>query len=327
MTVRENVLCHCERSAAISAEELDTMRWSIIICTHNRASDLQKTLPKLAELDYAADEFEVIVVDNASIDNTPEVVNRAQDTITNLRSAREERVGLSHARNKGIAVARGEFIAFIDDDAWPDKDWLKKLEEVFEDPGVACAGGMVKPSWQKLRGWPQWLHERHIGFFTVIEYRDYRELHYPDYPAGTNVAFRRKIFNELGSFNTSLGRAGDCLLSGEETDLCLRLEQAGYTIKYTPDAVVHHNIHEDRLNKDWLIQRSHWQGASIAVIENEHFNKSKIVIRTMKYLIVIVAGELGNVFFSCMRDERMAFFCACQVTLCKAYITKAWGKR
>ena len=303
------------------------MRWSIIVCTHNRASDLRMVLSELAALDYAADQFEVVVVDNASTDNTQEVVRKARNAMAGLRSVREERIGLSHARNKGIANAKGEFIAFIDDDACPDIDWLKKLEEVFKEPRIACVGGMVRPSWRSLSGWPQWLHKRHICFYSVIEYGDHRELHYPDYPVGTNIAFRRRVFDEVGSFNTELGRTGDRLISGDETDLCLRLERAGYAVRYTPDAVVHHNVHEERLNKKWLIRRSYWQGASVAIIEKVYFAESKIVFRTVKYLLFIVAGGFGKLLFSLIRNEKMSFFCACQVELCKAYIAKAWGKR
>ncbi len=302
------------------------MRWSIIVCTHNRASDLQRALPELDALDYASDQFEVVVVDNASDDNTADVVHRAQAETDRLSYAREDRVGLSHARNRGISTARGEFIAFIDDDARPERDWLKELDKVFMEPRVACAGGMVRPSWRHSSGWPGWLHQRLIGFYSVIEYGEDRELHYPNYPVGTNIAFRRRIFDEVGGFNAALGRTGDRLLSGEETDLCLRIERAGYTVRYTPLAVVHHYVHGERLNKEWLIRRSYWQGASVAAIEREYFSEAKIVSRTVKYLVFIAAGGLGKFLFSLIRNERMSLFCACQVELCKAYIAKTWGR-
>lgn len=297
-----------------------TLLWSVVVCTHNRAADLRETLSRLALLDYPADQFEIIVVDNASSDNTSDVIRSAEKAIANLHYEREERLGLSYARNKGIAGAEGKFIAFIDDDAWPEKNWLRELEKVFEDPRAACAGGMVKPSWRNLNGWPEWLHERLIGFFTVIEYPDHRDLHYPNYPAGTNIAFRKGIFAEIGGFSPALGRNGDSLLSGEESDFCLRLEEAGYRVLYTPAAVVHHEVHENRLTKDWVRQRAYWQGISSAVVERGSFRRSRIMLKSIKYSVFIFVGWPGSIIFKLIGNEKLSFFCECQVILCKAYI-------
>src|ERR1700686_3714969 len=120
------------------------MRWSIIVCTHNRSGEVRENLPKVAGLDYPDDLFEGILVDNASTDDTQ---GAARD-VPRARYFREDAPGLSHARNRGIREARGEFIAFIDDDASPERDWLQRLEKAFEDPLTACAGGKVVPAWQ-----------------------------------------------------------------------------------------------------------------------------------------------------------------------------------
>ena len=118
------------------------MPWSIIICSHNRAADLADNLPKVQALDYPLDRYEIIVIDNASSDGTAAVAAAA-----GVRCVREERLGLSHARNRGIAESRGELIGFIDDDAWPEPEWLQRLDDLFADPAVGCAGGQVVPEW------------------------------------------------------------------------------------------------------------------------------------------------------------------------------------
>ena len=76
----------------------------------------------------------------------------------------------------------------------------------------------------------------------IADYGSRRILHYPNYPTGTNMAFRRSIFDQAGLFRHELGRIGGSLLSREETDLCLRVENAGYSIEYLPDAIVHHKV-------------------------------------------------------------------------------------
>jgi len=77
------------------------------------------------------------------------------------------------------------------------------------------------------------------------------------------------MFDQIGLFRTELGRSGESLLSMEETDFCLRVERAGYRIVYLPDAVVHHKVHKKRLSKEWIMQRSYWQGVSAAVVEKD----------------------------------------------------------
>ena len=270
-------------------------------------------------LDYQRDRFEVIVIDNASTDDTATVAASA-----GARCVREEKLGLSHARNRGIAEAKGEFIAFIDDDAWPEPDWLKELEQAFTDPSVACAGGRVIPAWKTLSGWPDWLHERLIGFFTVVDYPDYRKLSYPDYPAGTNMAFRKSILAEVGGFNAELGRSGASLQSGEETDLCLRIEQAGNSIVHTPDAVVHHHVHEGRLTREWVRERCHCQGVSSAIIEKKLFKKSAVTRKSLLYLLFTILSAPAGAILRLLGDEKRAFFCDCQSLLCKAYLKAMW---
>ncbi len=298
--------------------------WSIVICTHNRCHDLRETLEGLAGLDYPAGKFEIIVVDNASQDDTPGVVEAAKARLADLISLQEERLGLSHARNTGIARARGEFIAFLDDDAAPQPDWLQKLERCFTDPRVACVGGRVMPVWQKLAGWPDWLHNRLIGYFTVIDYPKFRQLRYPFCPAGTNVAFRKTVFAEVGTFNPRLGRTGDSLLSGEEADLCVAIDQAGYRIVYTPEAVVRHRVHENRLTREWVLQRSHWGGVSSAIIEGRRFGVVNRVLKSGKNCILIIASELLTRLFRLVPNRKEALFWECQALFSRAFLKNLW---
>lgn len=295
------------------------MRWTIILCTFNRARDLADTLARLRLLSYPIDDHEILVVDNNSTDETPEVISAASADVGNLVSLRAVKPGLSHARNEGIAAARGELVAFIDDDAWPDPNWLQALENGFADKGTACVGGRVDAVWPHNAP-PAWLAEQLFCFLTQVDYGARRFLRYPDYPAGTNIAFRKTVFQEIGLFREDLGRIGASLLSMEEVDICLRIEDAGYKVLYLPDAVVYHKVAENRLTEAWFEQRSHWQGVSAALVEARKFSLAKKIRKLIKYLIFIAGGALGNIAFTCIRNNKLAFFCRCQIILCKAYI-------
>jgi len=288
------------------------MKWSVVICTHNRCADLRETLENLAGIDYPADAFEVIVVDNASADDTGEVVEGAKARMANLKYLREEKIGLSHARNTGIDHARGELVAFLDDDAWPQPDWLGKLEASFRDPRVACAGGRVLPVWKQRSGWPEWLHHRLLGYFTVFDLPKFRFLRYPVCPVGTNVAFRKAVFAEIGRFDPRLGRTGASLLSGEEADLCVAADQAGYRIAYSPEAVVRHQVHENRLTPDWIRERAYWSGVSSALIERKRFGRLNLLSRSGKFGLIAVAAATLGLFFGLLGDSRRALYFECQ---------------
>lgn len=298
------------------------MRWSIIVCTHNRAQCLRENLPRLGLLDYPNDGYEIIVVDNASTDDTAEVVKIAGPDLIYIY---EETPGLSRARNRGIDTAKGDFIAFIDDDAWPEPNWLQELEIPFAESGVACAGGKVIPAWESgRRDWPQWIHPILYAQFSVTGYGDIaHKTNYPRIPSGTNIAFRKSVLALIGGFRPDLGRFGSCLISGEEGEMCLRLEQAGYEVEYVPQAVVHHQISELRLTKKWLLDRSHWQGISSAIIANVTFTRGALFFSVVRCRALMAAAHVLAPVAMAFGNERLAFLCTCQKVLWRAYLLKA----
>jgi len=139
--------------------------------------------------------------------------------------------------------------------------WLSSLVRVYAERNAACVGGKVVPVWSAPS--PNWLPEELHLYLTIVDMGgEVRELFGLEYPAGTNISFRRTALERVGLFDPSLGRRGKLLLSGDEDELCSRLEKAGYKRFYTPDAVVHHVVPVLRLNKRWFIRRAYWQGRS-----------------------------------------------------------------
>jgi len=161
----------------------------------------------------------------------------------------EAEQGCSSARNRGVAEARGEIMCFLDDDSPPASDWLNTLLEPFNDPQVGCAGG---PSILDFQGQeiPQWLRGDLQGLLSgfALPYTEPTPVHsWAEYPFSCNMAIRRTIFTEIGLFRTDLGKSGDRLLAGGETELAERIDRAGWKVVYVPKAQVRHFVATQRL--------------------------------------------------------------------------------
>ena len=205
------------------------------MCTHNRGPLIEETIESLIAQDFPALAFEIVVVDNASRDATPDVLRMMERALSGrIRVVQEPVLGLSHARNRGICASRGEVIAFTDDDARVGPGWLRALVEACERPDVACAGGPVHAT--REGPLPTWLTPPFLPYLAVFDKGPEEvELSYNEYPRGVNIAFPRRSFREVGLFSTAFGRKGRALLSNEEIELCYRLERLGRRILYIPE--------------------------------------------------------------------------------------------
>ena len=246
------------------------LRATVVVCTCNRSRMLVEACESALAVDFPADRWELVIVDNRSTDDTLQVAHDIGARHPGrVRVIEELEVGLSAARNAGIAVARGEIVAFLDDDAYPEPSWLAALDRTFADPAVQAAGGPVTPRY--AGSLPDWLTGPYLPYLTVWHPGpEPLALHYNEYPRGANVAFRREAFERFGGFSTHLGRKGKTLLSGEETEICLRIERDGGEIRYVPDAGVDHRVHAERITRDWMLARFGAQGRTEAIIDWMH---------------------------------------------------------
>jgi glycosyltransferase involved in cell wall biosynthesis len=241
---------------------------SVIICTRNRSTFLREIL----RIDYPKRAWELLIVDNGSTDDTFQVAQKfAADHPSLVRVVQEPQTGLSVARNRGIREAKGEIIAFIDDDAFPDPKWLESTVEAFADSGVMCAGGPVDPMFQGDTRLPDWFIGRFLPYLTVFDRGPVPvELRFNEYPRGANIAYRRDVFERYGTFSPHLGRKGSRLLSCEETEHCLRIERAGGRTLYVPRARVRHLTVAERITPAWMVRRFRAQGQSEAIVNWIH---------------------------------------------------------
>ena len=240
---------------------------SVVICTHNRAKYLEHSIASV--LEQSSDvPFELIVVDNASTDATAAVVRRFSED-RQLQYAYQPSLGLSRARNTGRKLARGRYIAYLDDDAIAMPGWMNAIPRAFAmAPRVAAAGGRVNPVWEAAR--PGWLSDNLAMGLAVVNWSDEPRLLRDigrEWLVGANVAFDAELLDALGGFDAALGRSGQRLLSGEEIVLQRRAIECGCACVYYPEMHVRHVISASRMHKGWFRRRYFWQGVSDAVME------------------------------------------------------------
>jgi len=240
---------------------------SSIICTHNRADYLRSAIKSLIDQTLPQEKYEIIVVDNASSDDTRNVVSAFKGA-SNLRYVYEEKLGLAHARNTGWREAMGLYVAYLDDDALASEQWLEKILEVFETvkPKPGCLTGRIDPIWEVPQ--PVWLSDSQLGYLAILNWSDAPLiLKKNQWLGGANMSFPKRLLEKVNGFNPNLGRMGRKLRSGEDILLQRQVMSKGYNCLYHPGIIVQHHIPASRLDKGWIVKRAFWQGVSDAFIQ------------------------------------------------------------
>lgn len=249
------------------------IRLSLVIATYNRAAQLVQTLRSVAAQDMPPADWECVTVDNNSADDTAErfAAFAAAHPALNLRMVREQRQGLSHARNRGIAESRGAVLAVIDDDERIAAGFIRAYLDFFEArPDAAAAGGPVIADYPAGR--PEWMSRyTEIPIANPMDFgTDVRPFPRGRIPAGGNMAFRRSIVARFGAFDPALGRSGGKLVGGEESDFFDRLRRGGETLWYVPGAVMHHIIPPEKLTDAYFRRLCYNVGVSQRLRAGEH---------------------------------------------------------
>ena len=231
------------------------IRLSLVIATYNRAEQLMTTLDSVATQKCSCGEWECVVVDNNSADDTHERVERfaKEHPELNIRYIFEQRQGLSHARNAGIAASVGDIIAFIDDDERIVEEFVEAYITLFDSqPDAMSAGGKIIADYPTGR--PRWMsHYPELPIANPMDFGD-KIIPFPKnrIPGGGNMAMRRRVFETIGMFDTSLGRTGKRLIGGEESDLFERMDKFSMRCYYVPRAVMYHIIPAEKLTAEYF---------------------------------------------------------------------------
>ena len=237
------------------------MKVSVVVCTYSedRYKDFVGAVDSLRRQTY--DNIEIIIV----VDGNETVHERVQtnyDDVENvITHCNDDNIGLLESRNRGAELANGEIVAFIDDDAIADEQWVEKLVSVYEQRDIEAVGGRMTPIW--VAGKPSYLPEE-FYWLVGVTHRGFGDEGEVRNTFGSNISFRRDVFLELGGFDPHIGgRQGDKNLQGGETELAARLRtEVNGALYYEPDAKVGHKVFEYRTELGWLLRRAFWQGYS-----------------------------------------------------------------
>ncbi len=238
------------------------LKISAIICTHNREGYIGAAIDSLLAQDFT--DFEVLVVDNGSSDRTREIIEYRLSHPC-LKYIWEPTIGLSVARNTGASTAQAEILAYLDDDAIATPQWLSVLHNAYQNnQKLAIAGGKVTLIWPENRPHPNWLSPNlasNLGAYDLGN--ESLNINTPGLtPRGLNYSIRRSFLEQIGGFDTNLGRIGKKLLSNEELHVTEQALQQGWQVAYLPTALVAHNVAPERIKTTWFLERGWWQGIS-----------------------------------------------------------------
>jgi glycosyltransferase involved in cell wall biosynthesis len=233
---------------------------SAIIPTHERPAQLRACLRTLQRQDVGSGELEIIVVDDGSPTDM-RIVAATADGPLPVRVERQPSLGLNAARNRGAQAARGEVIAFLDDDTLVSPGWARALLHAFERHPCAAVGGRIRLALEAQA--PPWLDACacYLAEYDLGEAPRWLSAEDP-VPVGANCAIRRSDFESSGGFRVGLDRIGRSLVSNGDTEFFRRLRTGGARLLYEPAASVRHCVPARRLTVGYFLER-HWaQGIS-----------------------------------------------------------------
>jgi len=222
-----------------------------------------QVLGTLADQDAPKDAYEVLVVDNASPADITGAVAPFFGRVPGLRCIREEQVGLSHARNRGYREARGEYVAYVDDDCKLPREWVSVALDIIQNIRPTIFGGPYRAFYMTPK--PRWYKDEY-GSYSLSTFA--RPLTGNEFLIGLNMVIHREKLANLGGFRPDLGMSGAQLAYGEETELQMRIrsEYPDASIWYDPRFWVYHLVRPEKMTVQWLVRHRIADGAYYARI-------------------------------------------------------------
>ncbi|MCP4135902.1 MAG: glycosyltransferase [bacterium] len=245
------------------------MKLSIIIPTRNRSQLLKGTLKSIAGQTFSENDYEVIVIDNDSTDDTKDVITSFQKNIKNLTYCFEKEPGLHVGRHRGMKEAQADILVYGDDDIEALPTWLEGIWESFQDEHVALVGGnnfpkyeAEPPSWLK----DLWIHDENgdwLSHLSVLNFGDNSKEIDPVFVWGCNFSIRKSILLESGGFHPDSVPQEMIEYRGDgETYVSKFITEKGYKTVFNPRASVYHFVPKSRMTLEYLQRRVYNQGIS-----------------------------------------------------------------
>ncbi len=242
--------------------------------------------------------MEVILVNNNSPGNTEELFRLFSQENPEINSvyALETQQGLSFARNHAINIAIHPLITFLDDDAFIREDYLESCIHSFEQhPAQVALGGKILLHYESIvPSWENKYLNSLLGYFNPGDVAFvFTEK---NYPRGSNMTFRTSLFENVGGFNTSLGRTAKSMIGGEEKELFDRIYKAKLVVRYDPEAVVYHCVPVERTTSDFIRRQAIGAGMSERV-RTKTVGGTTYAMRVIRELFLWTASFLLWIYF------------------------------
>ena len=234
---------------------------SVIVGTRNRAQYLAACLNSLAQQNCWTP-YEVLVVDNASTDETPQIIAAWCSKDSRFRTVREPSVGLSAAKNAGVTLARGRLLLFTDDDVIVEPGWIRSYVDFFgrHNDDSIIAGGPIVPVPHDLGGWPRWFDSCAVPDLALLDYSEERPLGRYEYVWGANMAVPAEHFRRFGNWDETVGRRGEARGTYEDAEYQDRLRANGATIWFCPSARLRHRVPRRDIAPATLLRTAYVRG-------------------------------------------------------------------
>jgi glycosyltransferase involved in cell wall biosynthesis len=276
------------------------MTLSIIICSYNRASYISDALTSLYVQSSGLDNFEVIIVDNNSTDNTKEVYAQWRQTNTNgqFTFISETKQGASFARNTGAAIAKGEWVCFMDDDAVATTDYVKNIIKHIQDqPFIVGFGGRIIPKY--IPAEPKWMSYYVSSLVGNFDYAPTAcAFENGKYPLESNMIVKKSVYDQIGGFNVNLpGVVGTLRIGGEGKELFYKIIALGHTIYYDPSICVHHVVEVKKLTSEYMYRVASGIGRGEKT-RTLNISNGAYLMKILEYLLKLGAGIILGIKYA-----------------------------
>jgi len=282
---------------------------SVVVVTYNRAAMLHRTLETLARQATNGNfSFEILVIDDGSTDDTAAVVAKFAEKARPrpVRYFYKNNGGEGEARNRGVAEARGSWIAFCDDDQLADPGWLAELYKVAQEKRVYCVGGAV--ALLLPEAWRRKLGPLTRQFFGEKWLSPHISPHAARNQLGAgNVLVHRSVFESAGGFDPTFHQ-------GVDTDFFWRVAAAGFSFGAAPKALVHHVIPNSRLQPAYLRNLATRMGIATHRIQLKYEGRAKVILALLRRLGIALAVDLPLLLLGTLcRDDSLALAMRCRL--------------
>lgn len=267
--------------------------FSAVICTHNRSSLLADCINSLLNQNIDSENFEILIIDNNSTDNTKEIATDFCKKHNNIKYFFEKAVGYSAPRNCGWKNASGKIVAYIDDDEIAAPNWIESILNTFqieEEPDII--GGIYEVRYDETP--PEWFTDS-MGGTNKNRQKGVLNRRADCYLAGGNIALKKEVLEKLNGFSNDFDMKDGVLMMGEDTDICQRAKNAGFKLYYNPEIVIYHRMNSNNYDIEKRKEKAKKTGMTARFI----FGRKPFFSHYFKYLTyssMIVADFFMDIF-------------------------------